>query len=583
MEITQSRDENFDSLVEHSVITWMNENQRMRREAHNIHVTELNSCLLMSAGDRLFETIFENLADVNMMFIGITLESAFVRHNVLENIFPSEIITKKIPRSNTILNGKIDIDTARRGIFEIKSKESFWGLVDADRHGIPQLASVEICGSPRIIGKAPATSHIDQVNYYIGMSIKGTSRQSHLLYFSRTAREGIAPFTMIYTAEEVRKIIKGMYERGLTYDEAITEAFQYTDLQTITKILNEKLIAEPSGLCAYCTYGGTLSNKYPYGRVNGLKNYCPAPLNERYGFSQVHTLVPNDIFYDIDLRDTMFNKIINVLDGYYGPKKDKKTVYFKFQLLFDCPRMARYFFDNFPAVYGIGLSQPGLFKDTTAESAIKFNRLAIVEQLNSILNPSQDFQRVEFEYTPKLSSVFKPEPGVTYKFVQDYPIIDGYPTLIIPSATIKSTKTENRPPHKTDLRHIITAQLLSGKDFRLCYYPIKGAEVATYSLGVNGPVDMDALTKELGKRAEAIFDGQYGIPDPNIWCLWCAIWHIPDENNVSRCPYGKKWVDQFFEVAKKAKAKTKGFYVVNTEELVTKDEPYPYLDDMGRF
>jgi len=582
--VIPSRDENFDTYVEHSVIAWMNEQQTMRREPHNIHVTELNHCLLMSAGDRLFEVVFEDLADLNMMFIGICLEDSFAQHEFLANIYPSEVIKKKIPKSDTILIGEIDIDTARRGIFEIKSKESFWGLPSADRMNIPQLINVEVCGSPRIYNKAPATSHIDQSNSYVMMK---NSSLSHIIYFSRTSKEGIAPYTMRYTRDDVSKIREILYERGVEYDEAITEAFQYSDMATIVRILNEKLVPEPSGLCAYCIYGGTLSNKYRNGRKSGLKNFCPIKdLSVRYGFTRVHTVIPKELYLNTDLRAHIYRSIIGLFRERYLPRVTETPPLppidtYRFEILFFCPRLSNYIVNKYDLIYGIGITEPGLFPYTTAQIAIHFNRLAIVEKLNEILNPpvliegekKQQYQIVEFESSGK----------VRKKFLQLYPVINGYPTHIIPSARIRARKKEQRPPYEDDLIHIGTAQALTEKDFRLCYYPIKGATVASFSLDFKEEIDLEILRMEMNERVDKIFAVENGEPIPKIWCLWCPVRYLSDETGKSLCPKGAEYIQKFFEERKRAGRTSEADFTVNIEEVVTDDEPFPYLDDMGKF
>jgi hypothetical protein len=354
----------------------------------------------------------------------------------------------------------------------------------------------------------------------------------------------------------------------------------------IADALNRKLEPEPSGLCGYCNFGGTIANKYRKGRKKGLVNYCPAPIETKKGFTKIHTIIPKDIYLDIDLRDLLYKGMIKMLTNKYKAKRRKNVIAYRFELLFDCPRLARSLIESLSYIYGIGLTNTDLLQNTTSYSAIKFTRNAITDSLINILDPNKDYTRVSFEYTPKLSSIFIPEEGVKYAFIQDYPIIDGYPTYIVPSATI-TRESSSRPPHSSDLKHITAAQLLSKKEFRLVYYPVKGAEVASYSLGFKGEFDKTVLENELAKRVEAIFDGMLGLPDPMLWCLWCPVWHITNELGESMCPLGKKWIAMYFKERKKekekAKEEAKSAFSVELEEVTTEEEPFPYLDIMGRF
>jgi hypothetical protein len=610
MDYNFERDFIFEQNVERDMINWFNDldESQERYNPNKIHVTELNTCLLMSAGDRVLVKKYEYLFEVNKMFIGKAIEDAMIRYKLLENIYPHERFDLPLKEQPFSITGEVDIDTARRGIFELKSTGEYKYLPGISNY--PHLTGTNIVGG--VYNKSPIPAHIDQVGFYI-VFFRGRRRVANIVYFSRVWGQGLTAFTIHYQANEIRANRDIIINRATRLYDAYIKAMQLSGEENRAKYLTTVLDYEASGLCSYCRLGGYISEKtYPNARIPGYPNYCPATMRERAHYLPQVSTVPRGplgdggggLEYNADLVKLIYRNIISTISE-KSIKKQKETRIDKidFRLLFLCPRVARHYYDGtFADILLYGIDKPRdsrQYRDTTVRSVNLFNNIAIRDMVEDVLGTKVG---VISDYI--IVSLNLKSTGRNMVAETTYPIIDGFPTIVVPSSKVadreegklhpsgsRGIENDRNPavgfatptPYYTNLDELFYAQLIGNREFRLLYYPIESDQAACYKIIMPSELDVEQIVHPFFKRVENIFANvttrvgsiSKGLPDPRIWCLWCPIRIATDQTGVSLCPEGVQWVSAFFQYARP-------IGTIPRKDAI-EEEPLDYADAIGKY
>lgn len=586
------RRQDISDLLEKAIIEFMNIESR-NYSKNNIHISETPQCPRKAILNHFLTVEFKSLDEFLEMWIGKGCHQYF--REIIRG-YPEQRYVHNYRDVDMGVEGTVDLETGK-GIYEVKTIDTFYKLSWYNKYNYPQFQFRLVNWNKGTIGKGPHGSHCDQSNGYLLLMQRSLI---YLLYISKIQNEGIAVYKInfdltdptdkdLYNENKELMLDRvSMISAGLVELEGVDE-YNYEKIsEIINRVTSGK--AEPSGLCAYCQFGGYADAKHIRGRISKdemtdmekffYENGCDIPIRERGTTGnrwkqRVFNLpeakvdpntgeVVDGFLFDKDKVRQIYDNLVEFL-------VNKVFVPYRASNLFECPRR-NYYINKYPNLFE-------LFTSTfeTKRRIIWYwmweniKRYFLYSISNELLETNQ-FEVLEEVKTYKVNLKTKDDNSVNIVYKDNIFLIDDMPSLIIPTTEVFHPSL----PFISHRNHLLLyKQWYPESNVNVIYLPLRKPKkhkdedfgkiphINTYSVKFNAEYNNQEFLDYLKTK---VIKSEKNIPDPKIWCTWCPLLTARLSNGDTACPEGQIWFKGYLSSFSKEKSKSTkhGTYIRKT-------------------